>query len=258
MFNTFLAQLQLTNTTALIYILGALVAMLVVPRFLPKSLIGMRKMPQIDGMKEAMRACAEKGVPAVYSLGGVYPDDIVWGRDCPACFEVGKMLAKMSAELDVPLYTSCSNGLTYMLLQDYIRQGYVEAGAAEKFKIENVKFYGGGMSPLTYGTLGLVEDHKAGALLIWGNFGFASHTPILEVAYRRGLYIVQGETYANEAIMGSFFTDLTAVAEEQTVSGAYVTNDMHQQAIISTEDMIKIVVGIVLVAYGLLVGMGVV
>ena len=118
--------------------------------------------------------------------------------------------------------------------------------------MEDIIWMSGG---IVIGTIGVMERNNCGALIIWGDYGWAQHLPMLELATRRGAFVIAGESWSNEGTLSAFFTDLVSICEEQTVAGPYLSNNEGQQANIFGEDIFKLCyIGFIIVLYVLGLG----
>ena len=238
----------LRNIPQLVFFILGLLSIGILSFIAPKyKLHKMRSIPQIDAMKEAIGVCAEKGVPYVYTIGGTNLDSLPFGFDVAAVCEVGKNLAQTAAELNVRGFYSQSDATMNAMMRDYVRQGTMLAGHPERYREEDVIWMSGG---IVLGTIGLMERNNAGALIIWGDFGWATHLPMLELATRRGAFVICGESWSNEGTLSAFFTDLVSICEEQTIAGPYLSNNERQTANIFGEDIFKLgYIGFIILLY---------
>jgi hypothetical protein len=228
------------NFNALLFVFGAIITMIVAAIVAPKyGLHEMRSIPQVDAIPEAINVCAEKGLPLVHTIGQQAPDNTSIGRDVPATQEVVKLISQRCDELGVRHFHTQSDPTVQIMTMDYARQGAILAGHPERYRPEDIYFFPGGYS-VVLGTIGIQEHYNCQALIVWGNFSFATEVPILETASRRGNYIISGNSWTTEGIMGAFFTDLVAFMEEMTATGAYLSKDVQQGANQFGEDLCKL------------------
>jgi len=198
----------------------------------------MRTLPQVESMREAVGVCAEKGVPFCYSSGHANPDGMPFGFDLPAAMEVCKLLAKTGAEIGVQGYYTSADPTVGIMIRDYTRQGAILAGHPEMYKPDNITW--AASSAIVFNTIGVFERNNCGAMVIWGDFGWAQHMPLLEIASRRGAFVIVGESWSNEGTLSAFFSDLISICEEQTVAGPYLSNNVGQMSVIFGEDVVKL------------------
>jgi hypothetical protein len=231
--------MELINIETLYLVIGTLALLFFFSYFAQKwGLEKVRRFPQIDAMAEGVRASAERGVPALYTIGMLTPDATSIGRDIPSCMEVVKYISRFSADLNVRTFYTCADPTAHLMIMDYARQGYIEGGHPERFRQEDVMYFGGGYA-IILGTLGIVEREDPGAFLVWGNFWWGTHMPIFEAATRKGALIVSGQSWTCEGVLGAFFTDMVAICEEQTASGVYLSGDPFQGGNLFGEDLAK-------------------
>jgi hypothetical protein len=231
---------EFLNIESLIFTVGSIIAMIIASYVAPKyGLHEMRAIPQVDAIPEAIGVCAEKGLPLVHTIGQQRPDNTGIGRDVPATQEVVKLISQQCAELNVRHFHTMSDPTIQLMTIDYGRQGALLAGHPERFNPDDVVPLQGGYSVIL-GTIGIQERYNCQALIIWGNFSFATQMPIMEMASRRGNFIISGNSWTTEGIMGAFFTDLVAIMEEMTATGAYLSKDVKQGANQFGEDLCKL------------------
>jgi hypothetical protein len=233
--------MELINVETLYLLIGSWALIFIASAIAPKyGLEKVRRLFQIDGLAEGVRACAEQGKPMLYTIGMLYPDTTSIGRDIPGCMEVVKHISRQCADLNVRGYYTCANPTTHLMMMDYAMQGAIEAGHPERYRAEDIIYMGGGYA-IILGTLGLMERQDPGAFLVWGNFWWGTHMPIMEAATRKGAFIVAGQSWTCEGVLGAFFTDLVAICEEQQAGGVYLSGDPVQGAAIFGEDLAKII-----------------
>jgi hypothetical protein len=231
---------QLANVPQLGFMILGAIVMIAMSYIAPKyGLHEMRSIPQVDAMKEAVGVCAEKGVPLMYTIGNLGPDATAIGRDVPGCMEVVKLLSQTCAELNVRSFYTMQDATAHLMISDYARQGAMLAGHPERFRADDVLYYAVGYQ-IVVATLGIFERHNCGAFVVWGNFWWGCHMPIMEMATRRGAFVIAGQSWTTEGTLGAFFTDLVAICEEQTVSAPYLSKDVQAMANIFGEDLVKL------------------
>jgi hypothetical protein len=235
--NSLVGQIELQNELQLAFFICAIVVIIIFTYLAPKlGIHTLRNIPQIDAFREAIGVCAEKGVPAVFTFGTMslsFPVVAI-----PGIMEAAKSIAYHSSELDVRTFFTVAVPEIHIMALDYVRQGHITAGHPERFRTDDVIYYGRGHQ-LVLGSIELFERYDCAALIVWGNFGFASHIPLMEFACRKNAFIIHAQGHTCEGTLGALFTDLVAVLEEQVIAGPYLSGDVQQMGNIFGEDLVK-------------------
>jgi hypothetical protein len=251
---------QLTNINTLVFVVLGLITFIMSVLLAPKyNLHLLRRMPQVDAMIEACGVAAEKGTPLMWTPGQISSGFGVVGRDIPSVAKVTKYVATECAKLDVPFIVTVSDPMVHQMMVDYTRAGYIEAGYPERYNEDIIYWVPTGWSyAIVISTIGLIERENCSAVIQWGMYGWCTHVPILEVAVRRGAFLIAGENWSGEAAVCSMFTDYVGVCEELTAAGVYVSGDPVQGATLFGEDLVKIGLMIFMIVYTILFNSGIV
>jgi hypothetical protein len=240
-------QLSIQHVDTLMFLLFAMIVMaifLLIGESFPKSLTELRRVPAIDALDEAVKVCAEKGLPLYNDPGEAYPRSGKGIALALGIMAMTKHMAKQAATLNVRMRSSASQAELHLAMEDYTRQGYLEAGHPERFVAEDVMFYPGGPSGTAgrpTSVLGELSRTGIGALVSCGWHCMANNIIILEKANELGAFQVGGEIWPDDLAPAAPCVDYLAITEEMIAAGAYLSEDVTTRHILAGEDVVKLI-----------------
>ena len=135
-------QMSITNFSGLIFLIIMVVIFFVMLKLAELLKINeIRKIPALDSIDEVIRACAEKGQDLHYTPAWLFFRAPVFASYIPASMEILKKVSKTCGELNVPLWTTCADPQIYLMVTDFSRQGFVEAGKPEAYDEEKMLLF---------------------------------------------------------------------------------------------------------------------
>jgi len=236
---------------ALMCLFAASIATVTLPR-LGGAWTRLRRIPAMDVMDEAAKVCSEKGRPFLYSAGSLSATSGAMAEFVDSFVSVGRYLATQCAELGVSFTTYCSNAEVQMLIYDYVRQGYINAGKPEQFNGKNVIFLQGGVAQ------SIMEHHdffvmqRPAAFIGLGQFGSGTPVPIFQDSIACGAFTIGSTYWPDELSQVAMSADYTLMTAEMAVVGCYVDNNAEKMSAFIGEDVAKLILIATCVGLGIL------
>lgn len=201
----------------------------------------LRRVPAIDALDEGVNLCAERGRPFFASCGtasmsGNYLASMI-GQLHALCY-----VAERCAKLNVRLITDSQDPQVQSQVVDYVRQGYINAGAPERFRLDDQFYAASAASQLDI--INCVEMYKPAT--VWN--GSSLSPAVLDAGVRVGAFNIAFGTWPDQASDMVTLADHLIFQEEMTAAGAYLSKDLPQTAAIIGEDFGKLMmIGIFIV-----------
>jgi len=211
-----------------------------------------RRLPVMDAMEEAVGRSVEMGRPVLATYS--YPDNLT-----PAILvglEMVGYVSKIATEKGAEMLIPVGGGRTFPIAVENYRVGCIEAGRPELFKEENVKFLTHQQWAYGSGVMGLMERENPGACIFMGPFlvegiHFGVQTQRIKTVGIGGV-----ERYDMGAFM--FITmNYTILGSELFAAGAYMSEDPVIISGIATEDVLKWIIGILVILGSILKATGI-
>jgi hypothetical protein len=246
--------ITLIQTTVLVICILCLAAASIASLVLPK--IGgdwtqLRRIPAMDVLDETVKICAEKGRPLLYSTGGMGTGSYM-GEFVESEIAVGRYIAAQCAELGVQFYSFCSNPEMQMMLYDFVRQGYINAGKPEMFNGKNIIFIQSGIATLIMEHYDFLKMNRPGAFLGIGFWPSGTPTPVFQDAESVGAFSIGTAYWPDELSQVAMSADYTIMTAEQAVVGSYVDHDPDKMSAFVGEDFAKIILVSISIILGVL------
>ena len=205
-----------------------------------------RRLPGIDAMEQAVGRATEMGRPICFvpGIGGL---DIVTLQ----ALSVASWAARDAAQYRVRLILPTRDPIIFALSQQLIRESYAQAGNADAFNPDDVRFLSPSQFAFASGVVGLMNRERVAANFFFGSF-FAESLILAETGQQLGAIQVAGTP---ELLQIPFFIcacDYTIIAEEYYATSAYLTREPTLLGSLVGQDWCKIILfGIVLIGVGL-------
>lgn len=156
-------------------------------------------------------------------------------------------LAKDGCASDVPPLVTVGNGTLLPAAQDQLRGAYNEANRSGHYSNTMAEFVSPGTSPMTYaaGVSDIVQHNNVGSNLLMGHFG-PEIGIVLEAASRQDMDQIVGSDDPVALAVGRAMSDDVLIGEELFAAGAYLTGSPSQIASLQVQDLLRILVGVVI------------
>ncbi len=213
---------------------------------------GIRRIPGIDAMDEAIGRATEMNRPIIFSPGTA-PD-----FNNPQTFasfavlgHVSRKVAKYQARLIVPTMVSQMQPV----LHEIVRQGYVAEGAIEHFRPDDVQFLAGDQWSYASGVVGIMAREGVAVTLMIGPF-WAESLLFAEAGAQAGAIQIGGTANLHQLAFMMTACDYCMLGEEIYAASAYLSENPVDTASLVAQDWGKmclfalIVVGCILATTG--------
>jgi hypothetical protein len=224
--------------------------------FYSKKQVPIRRVPALDAIDEGIGRAAEMGKPVIDSIGICSAGMDYW---TVSAISILSYTASRCAELGVPLYVPLGghdNSYTPMeVARDVVKTQYELAGKPEEFKLENMPFLSGRQFSWASGYVGMLMRLKPAANIMLGD-NLASAMWLSEIGHNIGALQISGATYISNIAVLAVSSDYVAIGEDMLAAGAYLSKDQSQIASIRTEDIIKILAIVLVVAGAIIASLG--
>jgi hypothetical protein len=202
----------------------------------------LRRVPALDGIDEIVRSCAERGKSLLFSFQyGIKDPQIA------STVDIVKNTAKTCGDLNIPLWLNANTAETFLLMEDFARQGYSESAHPEAFSEDMTQF---ALSTLAahYLNIGILERELPGGNIIWGVFGQSNTTSVINSGLNVGAIQMAAIKYSDSMSLVLPFVDYVALGEEMVAAGAYLSEDPVNTSTLIGSDFIKIMlIGLMIV-----------
>jgi hypothetical protein len=224
--------MELQNVDGLVYLLvvGFLGSVGLLMRNTSYIKAGVRRVPCIDALDEAVRICAETARP-FYCANLGRPGDLK-GLSELHCVEY---VARQCGEVGVKVLTGAYAADENVALMDAVRHGYTVAGHPELFQIEDHKYYLNMLFSIP-AHVNMIKSENAGAAMVncW------PPNPMLEAGYRIGAYTIAWAHNPDQTADHLVIANSAIFAEEGVAAGAYISKDPNETAHLISGDIAKI------------------
>jgi len=226
-----------------------------------EKLPSLRKIPAIDAIDEGVGRSIEEEKPVHYAMGAsggqLYSTLVSMTLTSIAFLRyIAKLCARMGARLIVHMPYQAES---IPLIEGTAREGYLEAGKPEMFRVEDLRYYGRGSLTWSQGITSSFAQEGVGLNLEIGIF--YSDCPIsLEMAKIMGGMNVGGTGRWIMVYAFAMMCDYVFLGEEIYVAGAIVSENPMMLSGVFIEEVGKffvfllIAIGLILAAIGLDMG----
>lgn len=194
----------------------------------------LRRLPQLDGMEEMVRVCAETNRPFLHTIGQSQDWSLIYVI-CAA--QLLKHCAKIGGPLKVRLIVTGMVPAYVTLCSDFIRQGYVEGGHPELYNADDA-IYMEGLGGYVAGTTSLISKLNCGGLALYGWLHSAAGMILSDMAYRVGA--LQFSALGGwEQNLGAATADYWVIGPETRQMATYVGGSRTERVSLACEDYIR-------------------
>ncbi|MGI6632687.1 MAG: DUF6754 domain-containing protein [Bacillota bacterium] len=178
------------------------------------------KVAGLDALDEAIGRATEMGRPVHFAPGIGSVDN----SQTLAAFSIMSYVAKSCANYDTDLIVTNRYSVVYPISEGIVKQAYLEAGKADSFVPDNVRFIAEDQFAYASGVTGIMNRERPAANLLLGAF-WAESLIFAEVGNSIGSIQIAGT--ANTAQIPFFVAacDYCLVGEELYAASAYLSRD---------------------------------
>ncbi len=203
-----------------------------------------RPIAGVTAIEEAVGRATALGQPVVFAMGATDAKEIV----THASLAILAYIARLAAGLRAHLVALVRMPDVYPFAESTLREAYRAAGDLESFNpAEQVRFLSNDAIVYAMGVARTVRDEHAGCTLFFGEFDFTSLL-MTEPGARAGVLQIAGDHLLNQVPFFVCTCDYTIFGEELYAAGAYVSGDPGLRGAVVSQDLIKTVFGVLIVA----------
>lgn len=230
-------SIQLVNTWGVVFTLVAMavvmVATLIVPRI--KELHDLRRISGVDSIPEIVHSAAERGRPVLFYVGWLTPDSPWCTPFIPGILAMVRRAAVECGNSGVTMLGYAVYDKVYLMMKDYINQGYIESGHAELY--DETKMYYGATSEMA--VTSILTDNNVGGYFGVGHHQMASGVIFIDQASRIGAVQVGGAMWPGDSCYCAIGSDYFIFPDEMVAAGAYLSTDVEARGNLIAADFVK-------------------
>ena len=201
---------------------------------------------EIHGLKaidEAIGRATEMARPLLFTPG--------WGGDIQRPTTIASMnilshVAETTARYDCPLIYPTHDPVIMSVAQEVIKESYARAGYPDRVRSDNVTYVSSSQFGYAAAVDGMISRLKPASVFLLGTFE-AESLILAETGNSVGAIQIAG---TDSTIQLAFFIvacDYTLIGEELFAASGYLSGDHSIQASVRAQDMLKIVIGVLLI-----------
>jgi hypothetical protein len=222
-----------------------------------------RTIPAVQAIEEMVGRGTEMGRPVHFCPGD---STTLVGSKAPmilAGLAICKHVAELAAKYDAEMFaTVASKDGPYLLvmIEDIMRQAYLEAGKPEKFRPgETVRFVSDQQHGLTSAMAGIYQREQVAATVLVGGWAGAT-VNMIGSAHAAGAMVLYGTCRQAQLMWAIALADYVLITEEIFAAAAQLSEEPIQLGSIAAQDIAKWVavaiggLGFILAAAGMNVG----
>jgi hypothetical protein len=200
-----------------------------------------RKIPALDVLEEGVGRSTEMGRPIAFTTG--YPP-LTQPHRAPgvlAGLSVLGYTAQMAAENGIRTLVGCAFPDVYTMAQSITNEAYRLAGAEAAYRFEDVQYFSPDQYAFATGMAAMIEEEKPGTVFYIGQ-PLGERLVICEAINKTGsLGIGASGRYFSSAATFAVLLDYVIIGEELWAASAYVSKDKSLLSGISSQDLMKVV-----------------
>ncbi len=236
-------------------LIGILITIILVFGFIlygkKKGSLKIRSIPGLEAMDEAVGRATEMGKPILFSSGLGKMERVATMASMNILGSVAERVAEYNTPLIIPNY----DPMVTTVAQEVVKESFSKAGHPESFKPENIYFVTQSQFGYVAAVDGIMLREKPATNLFLGTFE-AESLILAETGNSIGALQIAG---TDSTIQLSFFIvacDYTLIGEEFFAASGYLTKDPLVLGSIKGQDFLKLIIGITIIAGGILSTLG--
>lgn len=198
--------------------------------------LGLRRLPGIDAIEEAIGRATEMGRPVLFIPGLNDIDDI----QTLAGLSILSHVAYIAAEYDTPVIVACRRSVVLTMAEETVKEASLAAGRPDVFIPNNMRYLSDDQFAFTAGVNGIMLRERPASAIYMGCF-YSESLILAETGFVSGAIQVAGT--ANVAQLPFFVAacDYTLLGEEFFAASAYLSKEPPILASIVAADWLKMI-----------------
>ncbi|MBU1318210.1 MAG: hypothetical protein KKH67_03335 [candidate division Zixibacteria bacterium] len=211
-----------------------------------------RKLPGLEAVDEAVGRATEMGRSVLFIPGIQDLDDI----QTIAGLSILNRVASVTAQYETPLLVPILYPLAFAAGQEVVRQAYINAGKAEHYRDDMVRYIAGEQFAYAAAVNGIMTRDKPAANIFMGAF-YAESLLLAETGNATGAIQIAGTANPEQLPFFIAACDYTIMGEELYAASAYLSREPLLLGSLKGQDLVKIaivgvmILGAILVITGL-------
>ncbi len=215
-----------------------------------------RRVAAIDAIEEGVGRATELGGTVIVSPGIAQNGMDYWTvAGLAVLSHVARLTARNELRLLVPLGGSDQSYALVEIARDVVEGQYRLEGKSDAFTVDNMPFLSGRQFAWATAYVGMILREKP-ALDVMVGTQWATEVYMSEVASNAGCMQISGTDYLSNVACLATTSDYIMIGEEQVAAGAFLSKDPVQLSSIRTQDIIKALLIIIMVAGTIAVSFG--
>jgi hypothetical protein len=211
-----------------------------------------RQLPGLKALEEAVGRATEMG-KAVFFMPGI---DEANNIQTLYGMVILQHVTKLVARYETPLIVAVGKAFVVPLAQETVRQGYLDAGRADLYHPDIVRYYSDEQFATATAVTGVILRERPATNLYFGSF-YAESLLLAETAHTTGAIQIAGTGNVHQLPFFVVACDYTLIGEEFFAVSAYLSKDPKLMGGLIAMDVAKaatlilLVVGCVLASLGI-------
>jgi hypothetical protein len=193
-----------------------------------------RRIPGVDAIEGAVGRCAEQGRSVVFTTALTDVGPVLF-----ACLGVLHSIAKRVAQYKLKLQVPQYSPEAMALVEDTVQAAYRDAGRANAFDPQSIRFLSSEQFAFASGYMGLMHRERAGAAFLFGVFA-AEALVLAEAGQQVGARQVAASVSPEQVAFFICTCDYTLIGEELFGASAYLSREPVQVATLAAQDRFKL------------------
>jgi len=206
-----------------------------------------RKLPGLEAVDEAVGRATEMGRTVLFVPGIQDLDDI----QTIAGLSILNRVANITAEYETDLLVPILYPLAFAAGQEVVRSAYMNAGKADKFRDDMVRYIAGEQFAFAAAINGIMMRDKPATHIFMGAF-YAESLLLAETGNAIGAIQIAGTANPEQLPFFIAACDYTIMGEELYAASAYLSREPLMLGSLKGQDLVKIVLVTLIVVLGLL------
>lgn len=202
--------------------------------------IGIRRIPGIDAIDEAVGRSVEMGRPLFMTTGFVGINPLLWAV-LGVMGHIGKLAARFRQRLFIPQ----RDVRVMAVASEFLSEVYRREGRPELFTQDALPYLSDNQFSYAAGYMGMVHREQAGACFLMGTFA-AESLILAEAGQQVGAMQVAGTISYTQIPFFITTCDYVVIGEELYAAGAYLSDDPVQKGSIAGQDLAKTVLAVLM------------
>ncbi|MEN8151314.1 MAG: DUF6754 domain-containing protein [Planctomycetota bacterium] len=194
-----------------------------------------RPIAGLEAMHEAIGRATEMGRPILYVPGIADVDDIQTIASVVILSEVAKLAASYDTRTIVPTRMP----LVFPLAEETVRNAYADAGKADAFREDDVRFLSDDQFAFTAGVTGIMLRERPATNIYLGAF-WAESLILAETGFDAGAIQIAGTANVSQLPFFVAACDYTLIGEELYAASAYLSKEPRLLGSLKGSDMAKV------------------